>query len=158
MPAWPRLSAMNPPPWLGHLASGLMLMLLAWLCASIYWTLTLPTITPPATALETDPQRLAQAIGAHHLFGTADGPENMDGMGSLSSATGELRLIGAIAAQKDGRPAYALIAIEGSPPEVVREGDEVAPGIVLQRVLAREVTLLHHGRPRTLSLPEHGNP
>ncbi|WP_172955021.1 type II secretion system protein N [Sterolibacterium denitrificans] len=152
------MNPLSPPPWLGHLASGLMLMLLAWLCASIYWALTLPTSTPPVTALETDPQRLAQAIGAHHLFGTADSTGNTNSADNLSSATGELRLIGAIAAQKDGRPAYALIAIEGSPPEVVREGDEVAPGIVLQRVLAREVTLLHHGRSRTLSLPEHGNP
>lgn len=149
---------LNPLPWLGHLASGLMLMLLAWLCASIYWTLTLPAATRPATALETDPQRLAQAIGARHLFGIADSANSTNGADTVSSASGELRLIGLIAAQKDHQPAYALIAIAGSPPEVVREGNEVAPGIVLQRVLAREATLLRNGQPLTLPLPERGNP
>lgn len=162
MPAWPRLplrlSATSAPPWLGHLATGLMLMLLAWLCASIYWSLTLRTSARAPVERETDPQRLVQAISTHHLFGVADRPANSGSHSAVSSTSGELRLIGAIAARKAGRPAYALIAMAGSPPEVVLEGNEVAPGIVLQRVLPRKVELLRNGQLLTLSLPEHDTP
>lgn len=167
---------MNPPAWLGHLATALMLVLLAWLCASIYWSLALSGTGRPPLALEDDPLRLAQAINTHRLFGLAGethlhlaaGKHGVSGKSgaadTLSTATGELRLTGAIAAAEhehadqaaatDRQAAYALITIEGGSPVVVREGDEVVPGIVLRRVQPRSVELLRNGVPTTLSLPD----
>jgi type II secretory pathway component PulC len=137
-------------PWLGHLATILALALLAWLCASIYWALS-ARATPSATpGLDTDPQRTAQTLASRHLFGVTTAPVT----NTATIAPSDLRLNGVIAAQSAGQSAYALIAVEGKPAQVVREGDEIAPGITLQRVHAREVELLRNGQPQTLPLPQ----
>ncbi|MBP9714414.1 MAG: hypothetical protein KBD60_12120 [Sterolibacterium sp.] len=139
--------------WLGALASLIMLALIAWLCASIYWTITVPA-TPVATRpIDTDPQHTAQSLASRHLFGIATTPAP-----SAAAAPTDLRLNGVIAAQAEGQPAYAFIIIEGKPAQVVREGTEFAPGITLKRVLPREVELLRHGQPQTLSLPQPATP
>ena len=153
MRAWPQFSTETLIPWLGRLATLLMLALLAWLCANIYWSLSAPNTPRPATGIDTDPQHTAQAIASRHLFGmsapaTAGAP--------AASAPSDIRLNGAIAAEAPGKPAYALLAIEGKPAQVVREGDEVAPGITLQRVLPRQVELSRGGHTETLSLPQRG--
>ncbi len=151
---WSRFSIANAAtltPWLGRLATVIMLALLAWLCASIYWTITVSAAPRPAITIDTDPQRVVPAIVSRHLFGIP----SMTGATPASAPT-DIRLNGVIAAQIEGQPAYALLAIEGKPAQVVREGDEVAPGVTLQRVLKYEVELLRGGQTQTLSLPERG--
>ena len=114
--------------WVGRAAAVVMLALLGWLGASIYWTLSAEDGTRPSAQLETDANKAQQAIAARHLFGVhvvASAP---------SSAPSDIRLNGAIAAQKPGQRAYALLSIEGKPTQLVREGDEVAPGITLKQV------------------------
>ncbi len=157
MRAWPRFSTINAAnlmPWLGRAATLLALAALAWLCAGIYWTLSAPRTPRPATEIDTDPQRVAQTLVARHLFGVAA----TAAAASPASAPSDIRLVGVIAAQAEGQPAYALLAVEGKPAQVVREGQEVASGVTLQRVLPREVELTRGGQTQTLSLPERGKP
>lgn len=158
MRAWPRsrltaINADNLMPWLGRLATLAMLALLAWLCAGIYWSLSAPRTPRPATAIDTDPQRVVQAVGSRHLFGVAAEPA-----AAAASEPSDIRLVGVIAAQAEGQPAYALLAVEGKPAQVVREGAEAAPGVTVQRVLPRQVELTRGGQTQTLSLPERGKP
>ncbi len=138
--------------WSGYFATLAMLALLAWVSAQIFWALTAPQPLRAVTQWETDPQRAAQAIGARHLFGVAPS------IAAAVAAPSDIRLTGVIAAQGEGQPAFALLALDGKPAQVVREGDEVAPGIQLQRVLPRQVELLRGGQPQLLSLPERGKP
>jgi len=138
-------------PWLGGAAALLMLALLAWLGASIFWTLSAPESVRPSAAIETDLQRVLPALTDRHLFGVYQ-------VTAPASAPSNIRLNGVIAAQRPGHRAYALLVIEGKPAQLVREGEEIAPGITLQRVSARQVEILRGGQTQILSLPESGKP
>jgi len=138
-------------PWLGGVAALLMLALLAWLGANIFWTLNAPESLRPSAAIETDLQRVLPALTERHLFGIHQ-------VVASSSAPSNIRLNGVIAAQRPGHSAYALLVIEGKSAQLVREGEEIAPGITLQRVLARQVEILRGGQPQILSLPESAKP
>jgi len=146
------LSSASLFPWLGRLAALGMLALLAWMGASIFWSLSAPQTIRPTPQIETDPQLSAQSISARHLFGASLAPA------AVASAPVDIRLSGVVAAQRQGERAYALLASEGKPPQLVREGEEVSPGVILQRVLPRQVELLRGGRTQILILPEHGKP
>lgn len=136
--------------WLGRLSAVVMLALLGWLGANIYWTLRAPESERPSAVLETDVGKAQQAIVARHLLGV------YVEAGPTVGAASDIRLNGAIAADKPGRRAYALLSIEGKAPQLVREGEELAPGIMLQRVEARQVELMRGGQLVTLRLPESG--
>lgn len=138
-------------PWLGGMAALIMLALLAWLGASIFWTLTAPETVRPSAPIDTDPQRTVPALTERHLFGVYL-------VATPASAPSNIRLNGVIAAQQPGHRAYALLMIEGKPAQLVREGDEIAPGMTLQRVLPRQVEILRGGQTQTLSLPESAKP
>ena len=140
--------------WLGRLAALIMLAVLAWLGANIFWTLTAPETSRPPALLETDPRRAAQLSAARHLFGLAPSVA----VGADAGAPGDIRLNGTIAAQRSGRRAYALLVVQGRPPQLVREGEEVVSGVILQRVTPRQVELLRGGRTQLLTLPERGKP
>lgn len=127
-----------------------MLALLGWLGADIYWSMSAPESVRPSALMETDLQKAQQAIATRHLFGVyiaASSPQ---------TAPSDIRLNGAIAADKPGQRAYALLSIEGKPSQLVREGEDLAPGITLKRVEARQVELLRGGQTLTLRLPESG--
>ena len=138
-------------PWLGRLAAVVMLGLLGWLGAGIYWTLSAPESVRAGAQMETDLQKAQQAVAGRHLFGVYV-------VASATSSVSDIRLNGAIAGQKPGQRAYALLSIEGKPSQLVREGEELAPGIKLQRVEARQVELLRGGQSQTLTLPENSKP
>lgn len=125
-----------------------MLAVLAWLGTHVFWALNTTEILPPAMVAETDPQQAAQAIASRHLFGEAVSGE------TVAVTALDIRLTGVIAAQEPGKTAMAFLAFEGKPAVAVREGDEVAPGITLGRVQARQVELLRGGRTQILALPQ----
>lgn len=79
-------------------------------------------------------------------------------MAVMTSPATDIRLSGTIAPQHPGDPAFALLSIEGKSPQSIREGEEVAPGVVLQRVLPQQVELLRGGQTQILTLPERGKP
>jgi len=139
-------------PWLGRFVSIAMLALLAWLLADIYWALTAAESPRPVSSVETDPQRALQAISGRHLFGVAPAGA------AVSTAPTDIRLSGAIAAQHPGQRAYAVLVVEGKRAQMVREGEEVVPGITLQRVMPRQVELLRGGQTQILMLPQRGKP
>lgn len=138
-------------PWLGGLAALFMLALLAWIGAGIFWTLSAPESIRPSAPIETDLQRTLPALTERHLFGVYL-------VATPTSAPSNIRLNGVIAAQRPGHRAYALLVIEGKPAQLVREGEEIAPGITLQRVMARQVEIQRGGQTQILSLPESAKP
>jgi general secretion pathway protein C len=140
-------------PWLGRLATISMLALLAWLGAHIFWSLTVPATPEPAIAVDTDSLRVAQAISSRHLFGEA--PEQSVTMAKAGSAAGA-KLFGVIAPGGNGRRGIAIVSIQGKPAVALREGDEIAAGVTLHRVLAKSVEISEGGSIRVLSLAERG--
>lgn len=146
-----RVNTARLMPWLGGAAALLLLALLAWLGANIFWTLSAPESMRPSAAIETDLQRILPALTDRHLFGVYQAA-------TATIAPSNIRLNGVIAAQRPGHRAYALLVVEGKAAQLVREGEEIAPGVTLQRVLARQVEILRGGQTQTLSLPESAKP
>lgn len=143
-----RLNTDRLMPWLGGLAALLMLALLAWLGANIFWTLNAPESIRPSAPIDTDLQRTLPALVDRHLFGV------FQEAAPATSAPSTFRLNGVIAPQQTGHRAYALVAIEGKPAQLVREGEEIVPGVTLRRVLSRHVEIQRGGQTQILSLPE----
>lgn len=151
MPAWPLSAARLPAaliPWVGGLATLLMLAILALMGTNLFWALTTKVTLPPAMTLETDPQRAAQATISRHMLGESASSEG------AGAAAMDIRLTGVIAAQHTGKGALAFLSVDGKPAVPVREGNEVVPGITLNRVLPWQVELLRGGRPMTVILPQ----
>lgn len=140
-------------PWLGRLAAVTMLAVLAWTGANIFWTLTTANTLAPLQAstntLETDPRKAAQLVVARHVFGEVAAVAAV-----VAEAPTDIRLSGIIAAQRPGQTAMAILALEGKPAIAVREGEEFAPGLTLQRVQERQVELLRGSQTQILGLPE----
>ena len=139
----------------GVLALVAMIALLAWLGATIFWSLTMPTPSTPVVAIESDPVRAAQSIASRHLFG-----ESPQAGAALVKAVvlPDITLRGVVAPSRPGRPGIAVLAIAGKPPVSLREGDEVVPGVTLHRVLPRSVELERGRQVQSLPLPDRAAP
>ena len=134
-------------PWLGRLATVVMLAVLAWMGARVFWSVTTGEVPLPPATIDTEPRAAAQAIVSRHPFGEASGP-------SVAGPSSDIRLSGVIAAAGPGQTAMAFLAVDGKPAAAVWEGGEVAPGISLKQVLARHVELSRGGQTQVLVLPE----
>ena len=155
MSIWLRPTATQLWTWLGHLTSLLMLGMLAWLCAHLWWDWKTPTLTAAVIEPATDPGILAAEIARRHLFGEGIPAATQAGL-EPSPAPGNLQLSGIIATQHGAHSAYALLSLDGQPAKVVRQGEEISPGLVLQRISPHEIELSRHGQRQRLSLPKPG--
>jgi general secretion pathway protein C len=137
--------------WLGRVATLTMIALLAWTGARVFWSLTSPATPEAPTAVDTDPSRVAQAIAARHLFGEA--PQQ----GTRTTvAESTAKLYGVVTPTAKGQRGIAIISVQGRPALAFREGEEIAPGLTLHRVLARAVEVSQGGGVQVLRLPERG--
>jgi len=137
--------------WLGRLATIAMIALFAWTGARVFWSLTLPATPEAPTAVDTEPSRVAQAVAARHLFGEA--PQQ----GTRTTVTeSTAKLYGVVTPTAKGQPGIAIISVQGKPALAIREGEEIAPGLTLHRVLARAVEVSQGGGIQVLRLPERG--
>jgi general secretion pathway protein C len=117
--------------------------LAGWVLA--YWTWT--ALAPAASAARDATASLpgtAEAAGS--LFGA---PARAVAAPSANAA----RLVG-VAAASGGQPGYALLQFDGRPAVSVREGREVAPGVLLAEVWPDHVVLNRGGAREELALPK----
>ena len=121
-------------------------LFLALVASITYWML--PWLQPPARAVAVAPSSaqppvVADLRAASTLFGaTASAPE------SASYA-----LKGIVIARKPG-DSVAIIAAEGKPPQAMRVGAEVVPGVTLKDVQPQYVVIAESGRERRVELPD----
>jgi general secretion pathway protein C len=121
--------------------------LAAWLAAGWFWRFTAPEPVALVTQQITDPQAAARSVTQRHLFG--------DGGTTPGSAAPpparSFALVGAMTANRR-QPGFAVLAETGKPAVSVFEGEEVAPGIRLEKVLADKVIIVRNGRSESLEL------
>lgn len=139
-------------PWLGRLATIVMIALLGWLGARIFWSVTAPATPEPAMVVDTDALRVAQTVASRHLFGIAPVRQRI----GTGNTAGAIKLHGVVAPGRRGHTAIAILSSQGRPAMAVRVGDEVMPGVTLLRVLPRSVEIDQGGQILTLTLPERG--
>ncbi len=119
------------------------LALLGVVLAHWTWAWYAPRSEPGAHRVDKAP-RIEEAYG---LFGSAQ-------RAASGGATGlALTLLG-VAAASHGRPGHTIVQLDGRKTIVVREGEEVAPGIRLAEVHGDHIVVERQGVRETLTWPK----
>jgi hypothetical protein len=127
----------------------LTLLVVGWIVAGWFWDMTAPApLSVPVTG-SADPLQAAHAVAARHLMGTA---KSASASGAAAGGA-NYHLLG-VMTSSGGSPGFAILAEEGKPPSPVVEGEEVAAGILLQRITPRAVELRRQGTTETVELRE----
>lgn len=127
--------------WIGALA------LVAWLAAGWFWRLNAPEPVILVTQQLTDPVEAARSVTQRHLFGDA---ETMPASTADLAAHG-FTLLGAMTASRQ-LPGFAVLGQMGKPMVSVFEGDELAPGIRLEKVMPDKVSIIYNGHSEIIEL------
>lgn len=137
---------MTLPRWIPTICSAALLALLAWMGAHWFWTFAAPDSDAGSAGRETGSVRPLEAIQRSGLFGvSAASPAS----GSTASSA-DLVLRGISATRKGG---MAVIAIDKGRTVAVSAGDEIVPGVRLERVLPDHVVVSRGGVAQRLDLP-----
>jgi general secretion pathway protein C len=126
----------------------LAIALCAWIFAGWYWRIKAPRPVAAAPAEVTDPLAAAKLVSARHLFGEP-------GAAPVQAAAGSTRytLLG-VAADSVSAHGFAVIQEEGKPADGFRLGEEISPGVRLDKIHAHAVELDRNGARETLPLNE----
>lgn len=125
------------------------LSLLGFVFAYWTWAWLAPSPLPRAAEVATSVSRLA---AASNLFGQGQGDAHAGTPTGLA-----IKLLGVIAAGPDGS-GYALLQLDAGKTQVVRAGEYLAPGILLEKVLPQQVILQRNGSRETLVWPHPQTP
>ncbi|HEX2829458.1 MAG TPA: type II secretion system protein N [Burkholderiales bacterium] len=131
--------AVNLAVYAANLAA---LALLALVLAYWTWQWFAPA-AEPATPVVSEAPRIETAAA---LFGDA----------RPAAAGGSAYTLVGIAAASGGRTGHAVLRIDNARTAVVREGEEIAPGVKVAEVHGDRVVIDEHGARRTLEWPKPG--
>ena len=123
------------------------LMLLGVVLAYWTWTWLGPR---PEPRVETSAEPTGGMAAASALFGRVQRGEGAD-----APPGSAIRLLGVVAAA-GGRPGYAVMRLDAKQSLAVRSGEDLAPGIRLEKVFPDHVILRRNGVSETLAWPERG--
>ena len=122
-----------------------LVLLLALQAAHLLWALATPVGPLAQAGTGTLPARLPVLAGLDPFFGGV-----IAGPARTSAGLDGWQLFGVRVA---GEGSSAILAKDKSSQSAYRPGDELAPGVVLERVEADHVTIRDGGIPRRLELP-----
>ena len=131
--------------WLVRLLNGALLVLAAVVCAHWFWIFAAPVVTAPIENPVAEVGRPAALIQRAHLFGASANAQQ------VAPVRTDLVLRG-IYASRDG--GMAVIALGPGRMVTVRAGEEIAPGIKLERVLRDHVLVNQGGVTQRIELPQ----
>ncbi|MCB1958021.1 MAG: alpha-1,2-mannosidase [Rhodocyclaceae bacterium] len=132
-----------PVAWL------LALALVAAVAVTLFWRFTAPAPLALPVRFDADPRAVAQRIAGQQPFGgsapaaaVAASPANTAAFTVVGVATGFI-----------GGPGFALLKQGSGDPQAYVEGEEIARGLRLKRILADGVELEQGGRTERIQLP-----
>lgn len=111
-----------------------------------YWTWAWFAPTPLSQAMETS-EPAGHLAAAAHLFGEASGDTHVGRSSGLA-----IKLLGVMAATPAGS-GYALLQLDTKETQLVRAGEDLAPGIRVESVLPEQVILQRNGAREALAWP-----
>lgn len=133
-----------PVSWL------LALAIAAAVGAHLFWRFAAPPRVDLPVRIDSDPRTVAQRIAGQQPFGGA-APVPL-AAGTTAAATSGYTLVG-VATGFAGGAAFALLKSGSGAAEPFVEGDEIATGVRLKRILANAVELERGGRTERVELP-----
>ncbi len=122
------------------------LALAAWISAAWYWHFSGAPIQSAQPVPVSDPQAAAQDIASRQLFGAASS------VTTASAATTSDLIVTGVSTHWGKRPGFAIIANGAAPANAFIEGEEIAPGIKLLRVLPDAVEIDRNGAREQIKL------
>ncbi|MBN8439821.1 MAG: hypothetical protein J0L95_17550 [Candidatus Accumulibacter sp.] len=125
------------------LAGGLALCLAAWLAADLFWRVFSPRPVVFLPTAQSDPAASARSIAGRHVMGA---PPVV-----VAASSAEWVLTG-LATSAPGYPGFAVLAQGGGAPQGVYEGEELAAGVVLSKILPEAIELSSAGVVRRVGL------
>ena len=128
----------------------LALGLVAGVCATLFWRFTAPPRVVLPVRLDTDPRAVAQRIAGQQPFG--GGGLAVELPASVAVAGTRFTVVG-VATGFAGGAGFALLEADGGGPRAYVEGDEIASGVRLARILADGVELDRGGKTERIQLP-----
>ena len=131
--------------WFVRALNAALLILAAVVCAHWFWMFAAPSVSAPPPSPVADTLRPAETLRRANLFGAASNSPQ------TPAARADLVLRG-IYANRDG--GMAVIALDRARTVTVRSGEELAPGITLERVLRDHVIVNQGGVSQRLELPQ----
>ena len=141
MPLLPSASARTGETLVVSLATIAALVLLA--CVLAYWTWT--WLAPPPEPRSSGLVETPRLESAYAMFGATQ-------VTSRAQSGSALTLLG-VAAASGEKPGHALLRVDGTRTIVVREREEVVPGLALAEVHRDHVVLDRGGARETLAWP-----
>ncbi|MDB5814263.1 MAG: alpha,2-mannosidase [Rhodocyclales bacterium] len=124
----------------------LALALAAWIAATWYWHFSGTAIESAQPVTVSDPQTAAQDIASRQLFGIATAP-------AATGAASDSNLVVTGVSTRWGKlPGFAIIRNGATPADAFVEGDLIAPGIKLLRVLPDAVEVDRNGTHEQIKL------
>ncbi|MEC5388137.1 type II secretion system protein N [Uliginosibacterium sp. H3] len=126
----------------------LVLAISAWIVAGWYWHLSAAPVQSARPAPVSDPVAAAQDISSRQLFGTLT---NSQGLAATSAPPPSMVLIG-VSTRWGKLPGYAIIRDGSANANSFIEGEDIASGIKLVRVLADSIEIDRNGVRETISL------
>jgi len=134
------------PRWLSVTSSLVLLTVLAWTCAHWFWVFAAPEPAVLASQVEPGPRNPLDSIARADLFGAAPARQPV-----AHAAQSDLMLRGISSTRKGG---MAVIAIDKGKTVAVGSGDEIVPGVRLEKVQPDHVVISRGGVPQRLDLPQ----
>jgi type II secretory pathway component PulC len=125
--------------------SAALLVLAAAVCAHWFWIFVAPPVSAPLEYSSTEVLRPLDSVRRANLFGASVTPS------AAAPVRTDLVLRGISASRKGG---MAVIATDRGRTVTVRAGDEIAPGITLERVERDHVIVVQNGVAQRLDLPQ----
>lgn len=123
-----------------------LLALLAMLCAHWFWQFAAPVNSAPVEPLRADTGGSIEALRSARLFG-----EPAATPASSAQLRTDLVLRGISASRSGG---MAVIALDRNRVVTVKAGEEIAPGIRLERVHGDHVVVVQNGTAQRIELPQ----
>jgi len=152
---------------LPSMATGLLIMLLAAMLATLFWQVFTPARTMPSelpmvsksqqNTTQSKPVDYGSVVARHHLFGQEQqkaAPKTVVKKTAVVSQTRlSMVLVGIF--DRGAKKSYAIIAPQkGGKQAFYGVGDEPQTGVVIASISAKKIMLKHNGKLEELRLPE----
>jgi hypothetical protein len=127
----------------------LALSMSGWIVAGWFWTSIAPATLALLVTPSADTLVAGQTIASRHLLGSATAAATP----GATRQVGSYRLLGAMTGNGH-TPGFAVLGEEGKPPQSFVEGEEIAPGATLYRVLAKAIEIRRQDGTEHLNIVE----
>jgi general secretion pathway protein C len=148
-------------------ATGLLIMVLAIMLATLFWQVVTPAKTLPSTPLassksqhntiQSKPVDYGSVVAGHHLFGQEQQKTVAKAVVNKSAVVSQTRLSLVLVGifDRPSKKSYAIIAPQkGGKQAFYGVGDEPQAGVVIKSISAKKIMLKHNGKLEELRLPE----